>query len=152
MDEPLAPASFEKYFSLMNSQGKRDKHNILELLRASQSNDALLAIQFREAAKKFRLIDDNGVSIIVPFRPDNKANSPVDGWIKMLESDPSQKWIYRKLQRYTVSIPERLANEFQVSGGVEIRAGLIVLLECNYHNRLGVDLPDRLLTPDECVY
>lgn len=152
LDDPLAPQSFEKYFSLMNARGERDKHQILQLLKASQSNDALLAIQFREAAKKFRLIDENGVSMVVPFRPAGTEYSPVHSWMRMLESEPSSKWVYRKLQRYTVSIPERLANEFQVFGGVDLQAGQMVLLDCYYNKRLGVDLPDRLLTSEESVY
>ena len=152
LDEPLSPQSFEKYFSLMNTRGDRDKHGILGLLRASQSCDAPLAIQFRTAAEKFRLIDNNGVSIIVPFKPDGSDLSPVEGWIAQLEVDPSQKWVYKKLQRYTVSITENMAKQFHANGCIDVRAGLFVLLESFYHLLWGVDTPDTLITPENSVF
>ncbi len=152
LDEPLSPESFEKYFSLMNARGERDKHDILGLLRASQSCDAPLAIQFRTAAEKFRLIDDNGVSIIVPFKPDGSDLSPVEGWIGQLEVDSSQKWVYKKLQRYTVSITENMAKQFHANGCIDVRAGLFVLLESYYHPLWGVDTPDTLITPENSVF
>ena len=83
LGEPLTPENFERYFSLMNSKGDRDKHGIVDLLTMDKpSNDAPLAIQFRTAAEKFRLIDNNGVSIIVPFKPNDSDQSPVEGWIQ----------------------------------------------------------------------
>ncbi len=151
LGEPLSPESFEKYFSLMNARGDRDKHDILGLLRASQSNDAPLAIQFRTAAEKFRLIDNNGVSIIVPFKPDGSDLSPVEGWISQLEVDPSQKWVYKKLQRYTVSITENMAKQFQANGCIDVRAGLFVLLDTFYHSLWGVDTPDILISSEGSV-
>ncbi len=151
LDDPLAPESFEKYFTLINSKGKRDKHNILELLKASQSNDAPLVIQFRTAAEKFRLIDNNGVSIVVPFIPEGIEQSPVDRWISQLESDSSQKWVYKKLQRYTVTLPESLAKKFQANGCIDVRAGLFVLLESYYHKRWGVDSPEILISAEDSV-
>ena len=161
--EPLAPENFEIYFSKMNSKGSRDKHNILELLRASQSNDTPLAIQFRTAAEKFRLIDNTGVSIVVPFRPfkrvkgvfsniERQEYSPVEAWISQLESDLSQKWIYKKLQRYTVTLPETMAKKYHNAGCLESRGGQFVLLESYYHLLLGVDPPDILISPEDSVF
>ena len=153
LNELLSPQSFEKYFSLMNARGERDKHDILGLLRAKPpSHDAPLAIQFRTAAEKFRLIDNNGVSIIVPFKPDGSDLSPVEGWISQLEADPSQKWVYKKLQRYTVSITENMAKQFQANGCLDVRAGLFVLLDTFYHTLWGVDTPDTLITPENSVF
>jgi len=151
LDDPLSPENFEKYFSLMNSKGDRDKHGILDLLKAYQSNDAPLAIQFRAAAEKFSLIDNNGVSIIVPFKPNGLEESPIDSWVRQLGADSSQKWIYKKLQRYTVSITENLAKEFQANGCIDVRSGLFVLLDSYYHPLWGVDMPDTLITPEKSI-
>ena len=162
IEEPLAPESFAKYFSKMNSKGSRDKYNILELLRASQSNDAPLAIQFRTAAEKFRLIDNTGISIIVPFIPlkrtkgtssnlEKQDYSPVEAWITQLESDSSQKWIYKKLQRYTVMLPESMAQKYLNAGCLESRGGQFVLLDSYYHPLLGVDPPDITISPEDSV-
>ena len=156
LNEPLSPESFEKYFSLMNARGDRDKHGILDLLKAHQSNDAPLAIQFRTAAEKFRLIDNKGVSIIVPFKPDDPEPddpkpSPIESWIDQLESDPSQKWVYKKLQRYTVTVPESLAKELHAKRCIDVRAGLFVLLETYYHRLWGVDSPDALISAEKSI-
>lgn len=151
LTDPLAPESFKAYFELFNSKGDRDKHNINGLLTAKCSGDAPLAIQFREAAQKFRLIDNTGESVVVPFIPEGYDHSPVHDWLVMLEKDPSQKWIYKKLQRYTITLSERQIREYQNKGCVEPRAGLNVLLEGFYHKRWGADCPDITLSAAECV-
>ena len=149
--EPLAPASFRQYFELLNSRGDRDKHSIMGLLCAKSSGDAPLEIYFREAAARFRLIDDKGVSIVVPFVPDGSEQSSVDEWVKMLGLDASQKWIYRKLQRYTVTVPEKLANELQERGCIKPVVGLRVLHKGFYHPELGIYTPDLRLSGEESV-
>ena len=150
--EPLSPNSFETYFSLMNTKGDRDKHKVLELLKAvSKSHEVPLAIQFRTAAEKFRLIDNKGVPIIVPFKRNDEERSPVEGWIEHLEFDASLKWVYKKLQRYTSTVPETLANALVAKGCIETRAGLFVLLDMYYHSLYGVKLPESLIEADSCV-
>lgn len=151
LTEPLSPDSFKAYFDLLNAKGDRDKHGIIDLLIAKQSNDTPLAIQFREAAKRFRLIDDAGESVIVPYVPQGEDKSPVDGWLNMLEKDASQKWLYRKLQRYTITISEQQLNKFRGLGCIDQRAGLNVMLESFYHKRWGADCFDPIIPPDRSV-
>lgn len=154
----LSPENFEKYFSLMNAKGNRDKHDIIPLLTAQSSPDAPLTIQFREAAKKFRLIDNNGTAIIVPFKPDSENEgedekiSPIENWLAQLEADPSQKWVYKKLQRYTVTVTESVVKELYANKCIDERAGLFVLLETYYHKRWGVDSADTLITPEKTIF
>lgn len=149
--DPLSPSAFSSFFRHLNAKGSRDKHEICRLLRASQSIDAPLAIQFREAAEKFRLIDDQGISVVVPYTVASDVISPVESWISLLESDASQSWVYRKLQRYTVTIPESLAKGLVAIGALSERAGLWVLLESHYHPLWGVQPPATLLSAEESV-
>jgi len=151
LTDPLAPESFEKYFSLMNEKGGRDKHGILQLLKASSSPDAPLAIQFKDAASKFRLIDDSGESIVVPFVPEGEEKSPVEAWIRQLEYDPSIKRIYKKLQRYTITVPKNLKDGLLAKGCLEERAGLWVLLDVYYQKQFGVVSPESLIEVENCV-
>ncbi len=152
VDEPLSPECFQQYFTLMNSKGDRDKHKILDLLTMNRpSHDAPIAIQFRTAAEKFRLIDDSGVSIIVPFVPINMQQTPIDAWVGYLEADPLQKWVYKKLQRFTVTIPENLARQFLANGCIDVRGSLFVLLDSFYHELWGVDSPDTLISAQDSV-
>jgi CRISPR-associated endonuclease/helicase Cas3 len=150
LKEPLAPESFERYFTQLNNKGGRDKHGIIDLLKAESGNDTPLAIQFREAAKKFRLIDNNGVSIIVPFIPKCKDKSPIEDWLNILEKDPLQKWVYKKLQRFTISLPETIVKNNKRY--FDERAGQFVLLESNYHNLFGLDIDEILVKPEGCVF
>ncbi|WP_317930740.1 CRISPR-associated helicase Cas3' [Halioxenophilus sp. WMMB6] len=152
LSDPLSTHSFKLYFELFNSKGERDKHGITELLTAKQSQDIPLAIQFREAAEKFRLIDNAGEAVVVPFIPFGESASPVEAWLAMLERDPSQKWIYRKLQRYTITLSEFQIAKYRDSGCIDQRAGLNVLLDCFYHQRWGAQCPDLPLPAGECVF
>ncbi|MCF6280885.1 MAG: CRISPR-associated helicase Cas3' [Candidatus Polarisedimenticolaceae bacterium] len=151
LEDPLSPESFYHYFSMMNSKGERDKYNIVDLLTMKSSADAPLAIQFREAAEQFRLIDDKGVAVIVPFEPEGCDDSPIEEWISQLERDASQKWVYKKLQRYTVTIPERLAVQYQANKCIDERAGLYVLLDDFYHECWGVDSAETLASAEASV-
>jgi CRISPR-associated endonuclease/helicase Cas3 len=151
LSEPLRPQTLENYFSRLNNQGERDKEKIGEKLTAQCSADAPLAIQFREAAESFRLIDDKGVAVIVPYCPLDQHESPVSMLINTLESDSDAKWVYRQLQRYSVTLPESLANALHKLGALQVQAGQMVLLESYYHPCLGVEMPDALLSAERSV-
>lgn len=151
LSEPLSPQTLEQYFMRLNSQGERDKHKICEKLTAKYSADSPLIIQFREAADSFRLIDDKGVAVIVPYCPEHQDESPVFMLLNTLESDPTAKWGQRKLQRYSVTLPESLAEALQAIGALQVCAGQLVLLESHYHPCWGVELPDTLLSVERSV-
>jgi len=154
LDEHLTPKMSEKYFDRINSRGDRDKHQILKYLKPVSNADVPLGIQFREAAKKFHLIDDFGEAVVVPFIPnrtEDNVSPPIDYWISELERDSSQKWVYRKLQRYTVSLPKRVVMEYSKKGVIEYRAGLNVLLDGFYSQQWGIDLGDLIIPAEQCV-
>ncbi|MCB0639238.1 MAG: hypothetical protein KDC54_21575, partial [Lewinella sp.] len=146
------PESFKAYFELLNSKGDRDKHGINTLLTAKHSHDAPLAIQFREAAQKFRLIDNAGEAVVVPYIPEGHDTSPINMWLSLLEKDPSQKWVYKKLQRYTITLPEHQIKKYRESGCIDQRAQLNVLLDSYYHERWGAHCHDTTLPAEECVF
>lgn len=131
--------------------GKRDKYDICRSLTVESSADAPLAIAFRTAAENFRLIDDKGVAVVVPYCPPDKAESPVEMLVNTLESDSGAKWVYRKLQRYCVTLPESLAQALQNEGSLQLRAGLLVLIDYQYDVSWGVKPPDSLLSAEDSV-
>ncbi|WP_258546013.1 CRISPR-associated helicase Cas3' [Marinobacter pelagius] len=151
LNEPLSPQAIQAFFTDLNTQGDRDKHGICKLLKAESSPDAPLGIQFREAAEKFRLIDDRGVGVVVPFCPEEYEETPVDQWLAMLEQDGSQKWVHRKLQRYSVTLPESLAKQLHVLGAIYERAGKFVVEYSHYHPIWGVQAPDSLIPAESTV-
>ncbi|AUI65270.1 MULTISPECIES: CRISPR-associated helicase Cas3' [Glaesserella] len=207
LSEPLLPETFSDYFRRFRAKGAVDKYNISADLTAECSQQNPLAFKFRTAAEKFRLIDNKGVALIVPFIPlvwqeegkenkivdttklddflkqhlDNisfdkwqeKLNSlrypsaeqneflrtdkpslpePFETWFTYLESDPlKHKWVYRKLQRYTISVYEHELKKLPEKA-VFSRAGLLVLDVGYYRDMLGADFDDEIsLMPQESV-
>lgn len=206
LGDPLSPSAFAEYFRRFNGKGDVDKHNITRLLTAESSNENPLAIKFRTAAERFRLIDNQGVALIVPFIPlahwekdgspqiikanelddffrrhlggvevsewqdvldkqrfpqptDNSFGQtdspplpePFESWFKFLESDPlKHKWVYRKLQRYTITVYEHELKKLPAHA-VFSRAGLLVLDKGYYKAVLGADFDDTAWLPENSV-
>lgn len=152
LTDPLAPDSFCQFFQQLNNRGDRDKHGINKLLLPEQDPETgAIALQFRTAAKKFRLIDNSGITVIVPFLPKGNTESPVEMWLNTLENNPAEKWVYKRLQRYTITLPESVAINYQKAGVLENRAGQFYLLEAYYDPILGVRPPDSLLAAEASI-
>ncbi len=166
LDKPLSPAAFSRFFSLLNQQRNRDRYDINALLAPDQATSGEVTLQFREASSRFRMIDDNGFSIVVPYLPEHEQpknntgagevslkesldKSPVMDWLTRLEADPSQKGLYKKLQRYTVTVPERFAQQLQAAGLLEVKAGQY--LANMYDEQLGLIPPDYLFNAEDLV-
>jgi len=142
--DPLAPESHIQYFDHLYEKGALDKHDICNL----QSKDVLdnrgqiiVEIPFRTIADAFKLITDEGESIIVPYKKTGEDNSRVDGWLKQLADDPSQKWVYRKLQRYTVNVHSNHLQQLLKERCLEDptkTSGLYVALDSCYDSVMGL--------------
>lgn len=90
----LSPDFFERYFRLwFESINTMDKEGVLALLQPGKG----LEISFRTAAEKFRLIPDEGVPIIVLLGESKK-------WVSMLKTKGTDRWLMRKLQRYSINV------------------------------------------------
>ena len=206
LGDPLSPSAFTEYFRRFNGKGDVDKHGIATLLTAEASNENPLAIKFRTSAERFRLIDNQGVALVVPFIPlahweedgipqiikanelddffrrhldgvevsewqdvldkqrfpqptDNSFGQtdspplpePFESWFKFLESDPlKHKWVYRKLQRYTITVYEHELKKLS-EHAVFSRAGLLVLDKGYYKAVLGADFDDTAWLPENSV-
>ncbi|HPG89603.1 MAG TPA: hypothetical protein PLD46_08105 [Hyphomicrobium sp.] len=131
--DSLSPAAFVEYFNQLYAKDDSgfDRAGVLELLKHDRA-------AFRTAAEHFRLIDDDSESIIVPYRKQGETESPVGRWVGALEKDGRQTGLYRKLQRYTVSVPRRIFEQMLKRGEVEERAGLWLALDLLYDQRLGL--------------
>lgn len=189
LTDPLSPQAFADYFARFNAKGERDKHKICQDLTIEINGDNQVEIQFRTAAEKFRLIDNMGVSLIVPFAPlmtkdkailkdeklmdffrqqlnftpqsnqrmpyANQSNLPeqLEMWLTCLENDPlKNKWAYKKLQRYTITVYEHELKKFPPNAIFQ-RAGLLVLDTGYYHNVLGAaNFDDGQLLANDCTF
>jgi len=141
---PLQRGHFKNYFEQLYWKAPSlDQHGIEKLLRPEGDADDCLKVQFRTAAQRFQLIDESGYrSLIVRY-----AKSP--GLIGQLQKQGPERWLMRKLQRYTVSLPEyqfqTLLNQNDIS---EVYPGLFAqTANALYHPVLGVLLGETNFDP-----
>ena len=118
-----------------------DKHGIHELLTQDARE---CQIQFRTVAEKFRLIDDSAYQTILVRYGNN------DVLLGKLEKEGPQRWLMRKLQRYSVNIPKYLFAQLEKQGDVrEIWQGIYAQVgDTLYDKSLGV-VVDGNIAPDE---
>ncbi|KQY89089.1 CRISPR-associated helicase/endonuclease Cas3 [Pelomonas sp. Root1444] len=106
LPDALAPTAFERYFQLFYSrQPQLDAKGIVGLL---EDRDTKFEFSFRTAADNFKLIDDAGQeAVIVPLHEvpgiggSHQALAPL---IQQLQSGATDRWLLRKLQRYTLNV------------------------------------------------
>jgi CRISPR-associated endonuclease/helicase Cas3 len=121
---PLDRRLFARYFEQLYHACKLDEHGIGGLLKV----DAELAVDFRSAAEKFRLIqDEEAVPVIVLYRGFDGHDDSADQWLSALRKHGPKRWLMRKLQRYTVNIHRQQALELLRQHDIEeVMPGLFV--------------------------
>lgn len=133
---PLARSMFARYFTEFYHSVALDKKGIVNMLKVEPRE---LAVQFRSAAEAFRLIDDaDSATVVVRYEA---HQSQIDALLGTLAAEGPQRWLMRKLQRYTVTIPQRQALRMQERGDVTLpMPGLFVLSNADhlYSNILGM--------------
>ncbi len=139
--DPLTRKRFEAYFQhYYASLNSLDKEGIVGLLDMHNIADATKCkFNFRTAAEKFRLIDEEGqTAVIVRY---GESSSLIGSLEASQNMEPHQRRaILRKLQRYTVNIREheckKLLNDRDIR---EIFHGVYVQeSDTLYHSRLGL--------------
>jgi len=113
----LSPEMFDRYSRLLLAKVNTwDKADVCGLLKPGGQ----LELRFREAAEKFRLIDNEGQPVIVRW-----GESP--DLIEQLQAGKSDRRLMRKLQRYTVNVHADCLRRLAEQGDVwEVLPGLYV--------------------------
>ncbi len=144
--DPLARPLFERYFREFYYTQALDARAIVDKLKV---NPATLAVQFRSAADAFRLIDDGGsASVVVRYAA---QHDEIEKLLRILAAEGPQRWLMRKLQRYTVSIPKRMADRLHQQGNLTLpMPGLYVQVDADnlYDDALGLLDDDAIYNPD----
>jgi CRISPR-associated endonuclease/helicase Cas3 len=134
--DPLARGLFARYFTEFYHSVDLDPHRVVSLLTV-QPRD--LAVQFRMAADAFRLIDDaESATVVVRYAAHQQH---IESLLNTLATEGPQRWLMRQLQRYTVTIPQRLATQMLDRGDLTLpMQGLYVLANTDnlYSNNLGL--------------
>ncbi len=122
LDHRLYTSYFEQYFNI-----DRDKKKIVPLLT---KDAAECCIQFRTAAERFHIIDDAGIQILIPY------NETAEKHINILRKDGPDRWVLRKLQRYSVTVYENEFQQLRDKGVVEeIYPGIYALSSFNNYDQ-----------------
>jgi len=141
-NDPLDPRTFERYFPIfLGAFPTNDRHGIVDLLSREKGE---FKFAFRTAAEQFRLVDDaDQATVLVPYRTPGTDASPIDSAIAALSRGQPDRWVLRKLQRYSVQVRRRILDTWQRHQDVtEALPGLFVLnTPLRYHERLGL-LPE----------
>ena len=110
-DSPLSRSRFAQYFERLYYDCHLDEHGIGTLL---QVDGRELAVSFRSAAERFRLIADDDSAPIVVRHGDESTML-----LNALRKNGPERWLMRKLQRYTVNLPRRQTEQLFRLGDVD---------------------------------
>lgn len=112
-DDLLSPPAMNRYFSEVYEYKDQelDKYGLLAMYHSAGKE---LNFPFQKIAQKFRMIQSHLLPVIIPFDSDAKE------WIKQLRYADRIGGLLRKLQPYTVQIPEKALSALLAAGKVEI--------------------------------
>ncbi len=138
-DAPFRPAAFLEYFQELywaKGEAALDRYEMARLLGIGKTKRAgdPLDFRFREAAERFRIIDDAQENIVVPHATQGKAA------IAKLRRDGASRETFRGLQRYTVPVTRAALEQMRGRGAVEEVGGVNILVAPElYRPDIGLD-------------
>jgi CRISPR-associated endonuclease/helicase Cas3 len=144
--EPLDYDLFEPYFSeLYWKANSLDVKGIISLLTPDHQE---CGMYFRTAGEKFRIIDDSfQQTILVRYGEGDKL-------IDLLKSKGPERWLMRKLQRYTVNIPKNDFDRMLGRGSIEpVQPGIYGLTSSmEYSKDIGLLVDETVYDPEQLIY
>jgi CRISPR-associated endonuclease/helicase Cas3 len=149
---PFTRANFVAYFERLYFGCQLDKASICSLLAVDGGE---LAVSFRSAAEKFRLIDDeDSLPIVVRYYGQDGQNREIDGLLGKLKQEGPQRWLMRKLQRYTVNLHQSQAQALLAHGDIEgILPGLYAQANAwLYDPEIGLNPEPIQLRPQDTIF
>lgn len=135
-ESALTPAGFRRYFDLLYSSVELDKEGIVTMLTEGAQRGEF---PFRTVATKFQLIAEEGSgTILVPF-----GDTGLE-LVELLERIGPERWLLRRLQRFTVSIHQGQVRGLLAIGAIrEVGQDMYTLVERDrYGPRLGLVVDD----------
>ncbi len=148
--DPLARALFDRYFKEFYNSVDLDAKEVIKKLTINDRKT--LSVQFRSAAEAFRLIDDaDSATVVVRYA---EQGDEIEKLLGILAAEGPQRWLIRKLQRYTVSIHKRVADKMLAQGSLTLpMPGLYVQqgVDGLYHQLLGLQLEEVPFNPQGYV-
>jgi CRISPR-associated endonuclease/helicase Cas3 len=141
LPDTLAPEAFERYFRLFYQ--RLPGHDVRGVVPELEDREMKLQFNFRTAARKFRLIDDEDqASLLVPYHRIDEQHAPLAALIAKLSNGETDRWLMRATQRYTVTIRKHQLSGLERQGDVkELLPGLYLLQDETIYDRVFGLLP-----------
>ena len=138
---PLSTAAVQAYFDKYYYQQKSqwDSKSIMADFLCVNDPDLPLLFQYKTAAEKFKLIENNQIPVIIPV--DEISKNLVEKQLKN-PSIPLHRNLLRSLQRYTVQIYENefFKNQHQFEAVRDGQFQILICPETHYSEDFGLDL------------
>ena len=129
--------AIQAYFKLLDTlQDTQKASDAKEIMACLDRSDGF---EFKTAAEKFKLIENNTMAVIIPYNPE------AEELVKALHYSIYPAAILRKLQNYTVNIYEQEFQSLNIKGAIEMAADTYaVLKDMRYYEvQTGIILPAR---------
>jgi len=138
---PLSTAAVQAYFDKYYYQQKSqwDSKSIMADFLCVNDPELPLLFQYKTAAEKFRLIENNQIPVIIPV--DEISKNLVEKQLKN-PAIPLHRNLLRSLQRYTVQIYENefFKNQHQFESVRDGQFHILICPETHYSDDFGLDL------------
>ena len=139
----LSPDAIENYFEMLYFRSKNlwDEKGIMSCFeRCKTESDDILVCDFRKASRRFQFIENNTISVIVPFN--EEANDLIDCLPRNQQGNlflPPDRGFRRSIQRYIVQIYPYEFDKLTVCLETIVENELYLLNDTQrYHSRLGL--------------
>lgn len=136
MTDYLSPATLAEYFKrFYRKVNTTDKGGVIEDLYRETP-------QFESAARDFKMIDDNSLTVYVPYR-DN-----ADLLNRLLKGDVNSD-DFKRLQRFSVGLPVQRIDDLMPLGAEQVGERTFILTnQASYNDDIGLDLENHWLEED----
>lgn len=147
--DPLSFSMFERYFTeLYWKANSLDKEDVVALLNPYQNDIQECSINFRTAAERFHIIDESQYkTILVRYQQGERL-------IDLLKSKGPDRWLMRKLQRYTVNVYNNDFNQLLQRGSIEeVYPNLFALVtNLDYSMDTGLLVEETPFDPEQFIF
>lgn len=138
--DPLARELFEPYFACFYNTQDLDAKSIIDQLAVVEDSCGVTGL--RTVSERFKLIDNDETgyqSVLVPYRR-GEEDDEFARFVGTLRKNGTARWLMRKLQRYSVSLPPHEFNAMRDRGDLEevIPQCWVVRSVAQYRNDLGL--------------
>jgi CRISPR-associated endonuclease/helicase Cas3 len=134
--DPTSMQAISAYFNMLITLQDKRIFDAKEILPCFDKSDGF---DFKTAAEKFKLIEDNTVAVIIPY------NDKAAKLVEELRYTPYPASTLRKLQGYTVNVYEQEFQALNAKGVIGMAAdAYAVLTDTSYYDaQTGIIIPAR---------